>query len=759
MAQTKPVPQTKQASRSPLRAILGRLRRTPPAREVPEDLRPVTDALLAVHPKAELQGVIRAFQVAAEVHAGQVRLSGDPFITHPLEVAQILADMGMDPTTIIGALLHDAVEDTDASLADLRESFGDEVAEIIDGLTKIAKISFRSTEAAQAENYRKMMVAMARDVRVIIIKLADRLHNMRTLQALSPEKRELKARETIEVYVPLASRLGMFQMRTDLEDLGFQYLYSKRYDEIAELTDRRQPERDAYLAGVLEDIRSHLDQAKINATVSGRAKNFYSIYQKMVERGVEFDDIFDLVGVRIVVEDLRDCYAALGVIHALWKPLPGRFKDYIAMPKFNMYQSLHTSVMGPQGKPLEIQIRTRTMHETAEWGIAAHWKYKEADGGRRKQRGSDSDVPWLGELVETFREAKDPREFMESLRLDLFHDEVFCFTPKGEVICLPRGAGPIDFAYAIHTEVGHRTMGARVNGSLVPLDTRLDSGDVVEILTTRAQDARPKEDWLALVKTSRARSRIRHWLTAHRREAAREEGRDLFVKALRREGIAQTELTLEVWRKLFSDLRTSGEETLYESLGEGRLPAGDFVEVLRQILRPAEAEPESRQPAAPPRRAEEAPSVVVKGERGVAAKLARCCAPVPGDEVFGFITRGRGVSVHRADCPNAKTLMLQAERVVEVEWDSSQGGRFTVVFQVSALDRSGLLRDLSDTLTECGVMILSSSSWSKSDGTARLRFAFELADIAHLDHIQRTVRRIEGVFDAYRVLPLKARQG
>ncbi len=440
MAQTKPV------SRSPLRAILGRLRRTPHPTEAPEDLRPVTDALLAVHPKAELEGVIRAFQVAVEVHSGQMRLSGDPFITHPLEVAQILADMGMDPTTIIGALLHDAVEDTDASLADLRESFGDEVAEIIDGLTKIAKISFRSTEAAQAENYRKMMVAMARDVRVIIIKLADRLHNMRTLHALAPEKQRAEgARDARGLSCLSPAGSGCSRSAPISKTWGSSTYTTKRFDEIAELTNRRQPERDAYLAKVLEEIRSHLDQAKVQATVSGRAKNFYSIYQKMVERGVEFDDIFDLVGVRIVVEDLRDCYAALGVIHALWKPLPGRFKDYIAMPKFNMYQSLHTSVMGPEGKPLEIQIRTRAMHETAEWGIAAHWKYKEADGGRRKQRDSDSDVPWLGELVETFREAKDPREFMESLRLDLFHDEVFCFTPKGAGHQLAQGSQPDRF--------------------------------------------------------------------------------------------------------------------------------------------------------------------------------------------------------------------------------------------------------------------------------------------------------------------------
>jgi GTP pyrophosphokinase len=713
------------------------------------------DALRAAHPRADIEDVVRAFRVANEFHEGQFRLSGDPFISHPLEVAQILADMGMDPTTIVGALLHDAVEDTDASLDDLREGFGEEVAEIIDGLTKIAKISFRSLEDAQAENYRKMMVAMARDVRVIIIKLADRLHNMRTLDALPSEKQEIKARETLEVFVPLASRLGMFQVRTELEDLAFKYLYGKRYQEIVELTERRHAERDDYLEEVLQEMRVHLEQAKIHADVSGRSKNYYSIYQKMVERGREFDDIMDLVGVRIVVDDLRDCYAALGVIHALWKPIPGRFKDYVAMPKFNMYQSLHTTVMGDEGKPLEIQIRTRAMHEAAEFGIAAHWKYKEpGKGGKRP----DSDVPWLGEVVETFREAKDPREFMESLRLDLFHDEVFCFTPKGQVVNLPRGACPIDFAYAIHTEVGHRTMGGRVNGNLVPLDTRLESGDVVEILTTRAQDARPKEDWLGIVKTSRARSRIRHWLTAHRREEAREEGRDLFYRTLRREKIGQAELKEDVWREIFSELKQSGEETLYEALGEGRLPTTDFVEALKRVLRPEEAAP-VEMPKRKVRPPSEAASVIVKGTREVHAKLARCCAPVPGDDIIGFITRGRGASVHRTDCPNAPALQAQPERLVDVEWDATQGGRFTVVLQVSALDRTGLLRDISDALTDCGVMILSSSSWAKRDGTARLRFAFELADVAHLDHIQRTTRRLDGVFDTYRVLPLKAREG
>jgi len=752
--------QPKAAAPGPLRAVLTRLVRSPqPLAEVPEEVQPLLATVANAHPKADLGAIVRAYSVAAEMHKGQQRRSGDPFITHPLAVAQILADMGMDPTTIIGALLHDAVEDTDASVDDIRNSFGDEVAEITDGLTKIAKISFRSAEAAQAENYRKMMVAMARDVRVIIIKLADRLHNMRTLDPLPAAKQEEKARETLGVYVPLASRLGMFQIRTELEDLGFRYLYPKRYHEIRDLTELRAPERSEYLEEVVAEIRTRLDHAQIKASVAGRAKNFYSIYQKMVERGVDFDDIFDLVGVRIVVEDLRDCYAALGVIHAAWKPMPGRFKDYVAMPKFNMYQSLHTTVMGPEGKPLEIQIRTKAMHDMAEFGISAHWRYKEDAGAKKRKPKETSDVPWLGEVVETYLEASDPREFMESLRLDLFHDEVFCFTPKGDVVSLPRGATPIDFAYAIHTEVGHRTMGARVNAKLVPLETQLQSGDIVEIMTTRSQDARPKEDWLALVKTSRARSRIRHWLTAHRREEAREEGRELFVRVLRRESIPQSDLTEDVWRRIFSETRNSGEETLYEALGEGRLPTEDLIEVLRSIFRPAEVPVVEELLVERERPPSDAPSILVKGTPDLHAKLARCCAPVPGDDVFGFITRGRGVSVHRMDCPNAKTIRKEPERVVDVEWDSSHGGRFTVVLQVSALDRTGLLRDLSDALTDAGVMILSSSSWAKRDGTARLRFAFELADVGHLDHIQKTVRRVEGVFDSYRVLPLKSREG
>jgi GTP diphosphokinase / guanosine-3',5'-bis(diphosphate) 3'-diphosphatase len=739
----------------PLRAVLSRILRAPqPVTEPPEAIRPLLAELLRNHPKADASDVMRAYQVAAEVHAGQVRKSGDPFITHPLAVAQILAEMGMDPTTIVVGLLHDAVEDTDASLEDLREPFGDEAAEIIDGLTKIAKIGFRSTEAAQAENYRKMMVAMAQDVRVIIVKLADRLHNMRTLDPLEASRKELKARETLEVYVPLAARLGMFQVRAELEDLGFKHLYPKRWEEIVALTDRRQPERDAYIEQVIEDLNQHLDQANIKAMVSGRAKNYFSIYQKMVERGREFDDIFDLVGVRIVVDDLRDVYAALGVVHAMWKPIPGRFKDYVAMPKFNMYQSLHTTVIGPQGKPLEFQIRTHDMHRMAEYGISAHWRYKE-DGGKS---GRGSDVPWLGEMVETYREARDPREFMESLRLDLFHDEVFCFTPKGDVVSLPRGACPVDFAYGIHTEVGHRTVGAKVNGRLVPLETRLESGDMVEIMTTRAQDARPKEDWLAFVKTSRARSRVRHWLTAHRREEAREEGRDVFLKLLRKESIPQAAVDDDVWRKVLSDTKTSGAETLYEALGEGRLPTQDLVAVLRRIFKPeAEEEPEPVRETRRPK-PRDATGVVLKGVDDVAVKLAQCCAPMPGDAIFGFVTRGHGVSVHRSDCPNAKSLVSQKERVVEVEWDSTQGGTFTVVLQVAALDRVGLLRDISDALTDSGVMILSSASWAKRDGTARLRFAFELGDVSHLDHVQRVVRMIDGVFDAYRVLPLQSRE-
>ncbi len=751
--------QQKTRSIPSLRAILSRFLRAPTrVDEAPEEVRPLLERLRRQHPKADLELVVRAYQVAEEVHDGQMRRSGDAYITHPLAVASILAEMGMDATTIACALLHDAIEDTDASLDELRQSFGEEASEIIDGLTKIASIGFTSAETQQAENYRKMMVAMARDVRVIIIKLADRLHNMRTLEYLDPSKQEVKARETLEIYVPLCARLGMYEMRVELEDLAFRYLYPKRYEEIVELTERRQPERDEYIDGVAGELEAHFDQAKIDAAVSGRAKNYYSIYQKMVERGRDFNEIYDLVGFRVVVEDLRDCYAALGVVHAMWKPIPGRFKDYIAMPKFNMYQSLHTAVIGPEGKPLEIQIRTREMHNTAEYGIAAHWRYKEGGG---KQTRPDSDVPWLGEVVEVYREAHDPREFMESLRLDLFHDEVFCFTPKGDVVCLPRGATPIDFAYAIHTEVGHRTMGAKVNGRLVPLETRLESGDKVEVLTTKAQDARPKEDWLTFVKTSRARSRVRHWLTAHRREEAREAGQELFTKLLRKEGVPEKKLDDGAWRRIFSETKTSGAEKLYEALGEGRLPTEDLVGVLRKLFRPAEPVP-APEPSPPLRQrpVREIPSVVVTEATGeVAVRLSRCCTPVPGDEIFGFVTRGKGVSVHRANCPNADDLTSKPERIVDVAWDASQGGTFTVSLEAAAIDRVGLLRDITDSLTDHGVMIRSSSSWAKRDGTARLRFVFELGDVTHLDEILRAAGSVEGVFDVHRVLPGQARSG
>src|SRR5919108_29684 len=574
--------QAKQAAPGGLRGILRRLR-TPRSATVvvPDDLKPLLGKLKAVHPRADLDGVTHAYQVAAEVHAGQRRLSGDDFITHPLAVGEILADMGMDPTTIVGALLHDAVEDTDAELDDFRAAFGDEVVDIVDGLTKIAKISFRSTEAAQAENYRKMMVAMARDVRVIIIKLADRLHNMRTLDPLAPEKRELKARETLEVSFPLASRLGMFQVRTELEDLSFRSLYDKRYREIVDLTNRRQPERNAYLESVLTDIRSHLDQAKIQAEVSGRAKNFYSIYQKMVERGVEFDDIFDLVGVRIVVSDLRDCYAALGVIHAMWKPIPGRFKDYIAMPKFNMYQSLHTTVMGPEGKPVELQIRTWGMHRRAEYGVAAHWKYKEETVAGRKA----ADMQWLRQLLDWQQETADPAEFLESLRFDLSVSEVFVFTPKGDVLALPQGATPVDFAYAIHTEVGHRCIGARVNGRLVPLESALDNGDVVEVFTSKSPSAGPSRDWMGFVKSARARTKIRQWFAKERREDAIEEGKEAISRTMRKQGLPlQRMLAGEALVTLAKDLRYNDVSALYAAVGEGRVSAQNVVQRLVQSM-------------------------------------------------------------------------------------------------------------------------------------------------------------------------------
>jgi GTP pyrophosphokinase len=719
--------------------------------EGPQSLDSLLRKVRAYNPKADVREVQRAFEFAADSHRGQLRKSGEAFINHPLGVAHILADLGMDTTTLEAALLHDVVEDTELSVDDVRGEFGDEVAAIVDGLTKLDRIEYRSREQAQAENVRKMIVAMARDIRVLIIKLADRLHNMRTLDSLSPRKQEAKAVETLEIYSPLAHRLGIFQIKWELEDLSFRTLHPKRFEEIENLVGKAEGERAAYLEAVLDAVNAQLRGAKVKADVEGRPKHLYGVYEKMQLRGKEFSEIYDLVGIRVQVETVKDCYAALGAVHSLWKPIPGRFKDYVAMPKFNMYQSLHTTVIGPEGRPLEVQIRTHQMHRTAEFGIAAHWRYKES--GKRKDETSD--LAWLAQMLEWQREMSDPREFMEGLRIDLYDDRVFAFTPKGDVFDLPAGATPIDFAYAIHTEVGHRCMGAKVGGKLVPLDYRLQTGDTVVVLTSKARDAAPSRDWLQVVATPRARNKIRQWFSRERREDAIDTGRDLLQRELRRQGLPLKRLTTEqTLGRVATELKYPSLDALMVAVGEGHVSPQSVVSRLTRLISADEEEVAEVPPARPVKLAPRTDQpVVVAGSDDLWVNLARCCTPVPGDDIVGFVTRGRGVSVHRADCPNAQALAREQDRFIDVSWSAGKGTSFVVSIQIEALDRKKLLGDVATALSEQQINILSATTTVGKDRVARLRFTFELADIAHLSSVLKAIKKVDGVFDAYRMVP------
>jgi GTP pyrophosphokinase len=731
--------------------LLGRLRPQDPPAE------PGIDKLLrtvrSYNAKADVKELQRAFAFAEESHRGQKRVSGEDFIEHPLGVAQILADLGMDHTTLVAALLHDVVEDTDLTVEQIEREFGDRVGQIVDGLTKLDKITFRSREAEQAENVRKMMVAMARDIRVLLIKLADRLHNMRTLGSMPLNKQKDKATETLEIYAPLAHRLGVDRIKWELEDLAFETLYPKRYEEIAALVEKEEGERQEYLERVGSLVESRLREAKIKAEMAGRPKHLYSVYEKMVLRGKEFSEIYDLVALRVLVDSVRDCYATLGAIHALWKPVPGRFKDYIAMPKFNMYQSLHTTVIGPEGRPLEIQIRTHQMHRTAEYGIAAHWRYKE--GARKKDEGAE--LAWLSHMLDWQKEMSYPREFMDGLKIDLYAGRVFVFTPKGSVVDLPAGATPIDFAYAIHTEVGHRCIGAKVGGKLVPLDYELQTGETVEVLTSRAQDAAPSRDWLQIVKSPRARSKVKQWFSRERREDALETGRELMKAAMRKQNLPLKRLaTEEAMQHVASELKYPSLDALYVAIGEQHVsPQSVVARMSRTLSTEAEESDTDEVPLARPVRIkrEQSQGVVVPGASDVWVRLAKCCMPVPGDEILGFVSRGQGVSVHRTDCPNAKSLALEPERLLEVSWRPGKSTSFVVSVQIEALDRKRLLSDVATVLSDQQVNILSATSTTSADRVSKLRFVFELADITHLSSIVSAVKRVDSVFDAYRVIP------
>ncbi|WP_270888100.1 RelA/SpoT family protein [Pedococcus sp. 5OH_020] len=758
---TGPVP-TGASSSSRVRARLARFG----SRGGPDNpvLEPLLQTVRATHPKADLTVIERAYVVAEEAHRGQKRKSGDAYITHPLAVTTILAELGMTPATLAAALLHDTVEDTPYSLTQLEKDFGREVAMLVDGVTKLDKVTYG--DAAQAETVRKMVVAMARDIRVLVIKLADRLHNARTWRYVSVESAQRKARETLEIYAPLAHRLGMNTIKWELEDLSFATLYPKVYDEIVRLVAERAPAREEFLAGVREQVSGDLRAAKIKATVTGRPKHYYSVYQKMIVRGRDFEDIYDLVAVRVLVDSVRDCYAALGALHARWNPLPGRFKDYIAMPKFNMYQSLHTTVIGPEGKAVEIQIRTHTMHRRAEYGVAAHWKYKEdatapTVGVKDGETGPINDMAWLRQLLDWQKETADPGEFLDSLRFEINAREVYVFTPKGEVVALPAGATPVDFAYAVHTEVGHHCIGGRVNGRLVPLESTLENGDVVEVLTSKADGAGPSRDWLTFVKSPRARNKIRQWFSKERREEMIESGKDAIAKAMRKEGLPlQRLLTVETLTGLASELRYQDIDALYAAVGEGHVSAQHVVGRLVASLGGEEGASEDLAEATTPtrsmRRRSGDPGVVVVGTADVWVKLARCCTPVPGDPIMGFITRGNGVSVHRTDCTNAESLLSQPDRMIEVEWAPSSASVFLVQLQVEALDRNRLLSDVTRVLSDQHVNILSASVQTSRDRVAISKFTFEMGDPGHLDHVIKAVRKIDGVFDVYRITGTKA---
>ncbi len=710
------------------------------------------------HPKADIALIERAYSAAERAHSGQKRKSGEPYITHPVAVAQILADLGIGAKTVAAALLHDTVEDTDYTLDLLRRDFGDEIAMLVDGVTKLDKLKYG--DSAQAETVRKMIVAMSKDIRVLVIKLADRLHNARTWGFVEEASATRKAQETLEIYAPLAHRLGIQAIKLELEDLSFAVLHPKLYVEIESLVLKRTPQREQFVQEVIDNVNDDLKASKIKGIVAGRPKQYYSIYQKMIVRGRDFDEIYDLVGIRVLVNSVRDCYAVLGSIHARWNPIPGRFKDYIATPKFNLYQSLHTTVIGPQGKAVEIQIRTQDMHQRAEFGVAAHWKYKDrVNGGKSDDGGTlrdDADMAWLAHITDWQAETEDPGEFLDSLRFEIGAKEVYVFTPQGKVIGLPAGATPVDFAYAVHTEVGHRTMGAKVNGRLVPLESTLNSGDSVEVFTSKNPDAAPSQDWLNFVKSTRARNKIRAWFTKERRDEAIEQGRDAIARAMRKQNLPlQKLMSQDSFAEVAAQMRYDDVTALYAAVGEGHVSTQSVIEKVLATLH-TEAETEDSEIEFAPKGRSRAlknsdSGVLVRGAPDILVKLAKCCTPVPGDEIVGFVTRGAGVSVHRSDCNNVNSLLMEPERMIDVEWAPTSKTLFLVQIQVEALDRSGLLSDVTRVLSENHVNILSATVSTSSERLALSRFVFEMGDTTHLDRVLNAVRRIDAVYDVYRV--------
>lgn len=719
---------------------------------IAEELSPLLTAYKSRHPKGSVSLINTAYEMARSAHANQNRSSGELYINHPIAVARIVADIGLDEVSIVAALLHDAVEDTEITISDVESNFGSEVSAIVDGVTKLERLQFDSKEAQQAATMRKMLVAMARDLRVLMIKLADRLHNMRTIAAVPHEKQQRVAQETLDIYAPLAHRLGMQEIKQQLEDLAFAALYPKRYAELDHLVATRAPERNVYLAKTIGQVQQWLKEVKINAELTARGKHLWSIYEKMVQKGREFDDIYDLLAIRIVVQSEKDCYTVLGAIHGHWKPIVGRFKDYIAMPKFNLYQSLHTTVVGPGGKPIEVQIRTQEMHQRAEWGVASHWAYKDTV--------TEGDIDWLNRIIDWQGEVSDPSQFLEILKTDLEQDELFVFTPKGRVITLPVLSTPVDFAYAVHTEVGHSCMGARVNGRLVPLDYKLASGDTCEILVSQGETSEPTEDWLEFVVSPKARSKIKQWLTRERLEDLVENGRDELVERLRQAGLpAQKILSSQVLQDEVALLSFESVNEFFAAIGDQRVDAVATVERMSKRMRDG-LQPDQLSMSSVGGNVSsvnQKNGVHIEGMPDVLVRLSRCCTPVPPDEVTGFVTKGRGVTVHRADCANATALAEDSARVVDVEWSSDGSSTmFIAAVEVKALDRSRLLRDVANALSDEHVNIVACTTHTGSDRVARMRFEFEFADPGHLQSVLRMIKRIDGVYDANRVLPVVA---
>jgi len=693
-----------------------------------------------------------AYSFAEDAHAGQRRVSGEPFVHHPLSVALILADLEMDADTLVASLLHDVVEDSQVTLDDLRERFGDHVAEMVDGVTKLTQLEARTRAEEQAENLRKMFVAMARDIQVILIKLADRLHNMRTLGSLSPQRRRAIAEETLDIFAPLAHRLGISRIQVELEDLALKHLHPDEYHNLAREVPVRKQKREDFINEITDELEGALDELDIEGEIQGRTKHFYSIYKKLDQQNKSLDEIYDLVAIRVIVENIKDCYAVLGMVHNLWHPIPGRFKDYIAMPKSNMYQSLHTTVIGPRGVPFEIQIRTWPMHRVAEYGIAAHWRYKEGETDEE----FDKKLTWLREVLEWQSEAPDPHEFMESLRIDVFSDEVFVFTPKGDVIELPADSTPIDFAYRIHTEVGHRCVGAKINGRIAPLDTALQNGDIVEILTSK-QSRGPSSDWLKIVQTSSARSRIRQWFKRERREENLERGEDLLKAEIQSLGLEVDDLwNEEYFARIRQRFNFDTTEDVLVAIGYGGLTAGQVVTRLHDMYREEHVGEEitideSSLREKLPRTTDKEHGVKVRGIDNVLVRLARCCNPVPGDDIVGYITRGRGVSIHRSDCPNITRYMDDQNRIIDVSWESVEARYYPVQIQITAIDRPGLLSDVAQTVASFSTNILDAKARTRSDELAVVSMVLEIHDLEQLGYIKQRVERIRDVLHVERV--------